>query len=251
MTDLFIKNSALIKSSEDPDHGYVVHANNVKGLYNGDENSISYIINQLETRINNIQPSSFAPTLNNISWESGSFPSTLSINSGETEQISEIKIFGNYTDNWIKNVTSQVSIELSGNETNNGSASISGTTLSITAPTVETDKTITVTFKYEEFSTQKSYTAKAIEPIYYWYAGPDEYNLTNYTSLTKVNSIPSSGSITANRQYVYFVIPANKQLESLYDNTFAYEYDLIASNNEVNIYRTVSTINGTINYTIN
>lgn len=88
------------------------------------------------------------------------------------------------------------------------------------------------------------------QTTYYWYVGTTPYDLTNYTSLPKVNSIPSSGSITANRQYVYFVMPANKQLASLYDSTFTYEYDLIASNNEVNIYQTVGTINGTVNYTI-
>ena len=90
-----------------------------------------------------------------------------------------------------------------------------------------------------------------VQTTYYWYVGTNEYNLTNYTSLTKVSSIPSSGSITANRQYVYFVMPANKQLASLYDVIFNYEYDLIESNNEVNIYQTVGKITGTINYTIN
>lgn len=85
---------------------------------------------------------------------------------------------------------------------------------------------------------------------YYFYAGTTPYDLTNYTSLPKVNSVPSSGTVTANRKYIYFVMPANKQLASLYDSTFTYEYDLIESNVDINIYQTVGTVNGTLYYTI-
>lgn len=196
MTDLFIKNNALIKSSVNPESGYVVHADNVKGLYNGVENSISYIINQLETRINNIQPSSFAPTLDGsgekLLWLGGSISPT-TITSGNTGTLNKGQILAKYTDNYYKDITSSVVFSVSG-------GSISGT--SITPPTLNSGtQTITLTASYTEGgitqTAKKTYTAKApVQTTYYWYVG------TSIPSSTSSNGWTSLGTDLSGISYI-------------------------------------------------
>lgn len=84
--------------------------------------------------------------------------------------------------------------------------------------------------------------------VYYWYIGTDEYTLENYTSLTKVSEVPETGTVSASRQYIYCVVPNDKTV-TFTDGQFTIVTDVV-SNNEVNIYKTVSTFNGTLTYTI-
>ena len=90
----------------------------------------------------------------------------------------------------------------------------------------------------------------------YWYAGTNGGNAVtadNFTDVaTKIaeSEIPQTGSITANGQYVYFVMPETKHLESLTDgNGSAVEFtctDVMG----YHIYKTNDKINGSINYSV-
>lgn len=94
------------------------------------------------------------------------------------------------------------------------------------------------------------------EKTYYWYAGTNNDNAVTADNFTDVASripeseVPETGSVTANGQYVYFVMPETKHLESLTDgNGSAVEFtctDVMG----YHIYKTTDMINATINYTI-
>jgi len=94
------------------------------------------------------------------------------------------------------------------------------------------------------------------EKMCYWYAGTNNGhavtadNFTDVASRIPESEIPETGSVTANGQYVYFVMPESRHLESLtYANGSAVEFtctDVMG----YHIYKTSEMINTTINYTI-
>lgn len=91
------------------------------------------------------------------------------------------------------------------------------------------------------------------EKMCYWYAGTEQVEADNFTDVASripESEIPETGSVTANGQYVYFVMPKSKHLESLtYANGSAVEFtctDVMG----YHIYKTSEMINTTINYTI-
>ena len=94
------------------------------------------------------------------------------------------------------------------------------------------------------------------EKMCYWYAGTNNGNAVTADNFTDVASripeseIPETGSVTANGQYVYFVMPETKHVESLtYANGSVVEFtctDVMG----YHIYKTSEMINTTINYTI-
>lgn len=94
------------------------------------------------------------------------------------------------------------------------------------------------------------------EKTCYWYAGTNNGNAVTADNFTDVASriaeseVPETGSVTANSQYVYFVMPETRHLESLVDgNGSAVEFtctDLMG----YHIYKTSEMINTIINYTI-
>ncbi len=94
------------------------------------------------------------------------------------------------------------------------------------------------------------------EKTYYWYAGTNNGNAVTADNFTDVASripeseVPETGSITANGQFVYFVMPEAKHIESLTDgNGTAVEFtctDVMG----YHIYKTTDKINGSINYSV-
>lgn len=94
------------------------------------------------------------------------------------------------------------------------------------------------------------------EKMCYWYAGTNNGNAVTADNFTDVSSriaeseVPATGSVTANGQYVYFVMPENKHIESLTDgNGSAVEFtctDVMG----YHIYKTMDKINGKINYSV-
>lgn len=94
------------------------------------------------------------------------------------------------------------------------------------------------------------------EKMCYWYAGTNNGNAVTADNFTGVASripeseVPETGSVTANGQFVYFVMPETKHLESLTDgNGSAVEFtctDVMG----YHIYKTNDKINGIINYSV-
>jgi len=94
------------------------------------------------------------------------------------------------------------------------------------------------------------------EKMCYWYAGTNNGNAVTADNFTDVASripeseVPETGSVTANGQYVYFVMPETKHIESLTDgNGSAVEFtctDVMG----YHIYKTNDIINGIINYSV-
>ena len=92
---------------------------------------------------------------------------------------------------------------------------------------------------------------------YYWFAdeSANEINENNYTQyaaqISDISDIPSSGSITGHRNYVYFVMPETKTITSLMSGMFnvTLEPEILTADGH-KIYKTVSKVNGTITYTI-
>lgn len=94
------------------------------------------------------------------------------------------------------------------------------------------------------------------EKMCYWYSGTNNGNAVTADNFTDVASripeseVPETGSVTANGQYVYFVMPETKHLESLTDgNGSAVEFtstDIMG----YHIYKTAGMISGMTNYTI-
>ncbi|MDY6249374.1 MAG: hypothetical protein SPL55_08130 [Prevotella sp.] len=94
------------------------------------------------------------------------------------------------------------------------------------------------------------------EKMCYWYAGTNNGNAVTADNFTDVASriaeseVPETGSVTANGQYVYFIMPETKHIESLTDgNGSAVEFtctDVMG----YHIYRTNDKINGSVNYNI-
>jgi len=94
------------------------------------------------------------------------------------------------------------------------------------------------------------------EKTYYWYAGMNNGNAVTADNFTDVASripeseVPETGSVTANGQYVYFVMPKTKHLESLTDgNGSAVEFtctDVMG----YRIYKTNDKISGSLNFSV-
>ena len=94
------------------------------------------------------------------------------------------------------------------------------------------------------------------EKTYYWYAGTNNGNAVTADNFTDVASripeseVPETGSVTANGQFVYFVMPETIHLESLTDGSgFAVEFtctDVMG----YHIYKTNNKISGSINYSV-
>ena len=88
----------------------------------------------------------------------------------------------------------------------------------------------------------------------YWYAGTNNGNAVTadnfYDVATRIpeSKIPETGSVTANGQYVYFVMPETRHLSSLTSSngsTIEYECaDALGSH----IYKTSNIVNGTVYY---
>lgn len=93
------------------------------------------------------------------------------------------------------------------------------------------------------------------EKMCYWYVGTNNGNTVTADNFTDVASripeseVPETGSVTANGQYVYFVMPETKHLGALVDgNGSAVEFtctDVMG----YHIYKTASMISGMLNYT--
>lgn len=94
------------------------------------------------------------------------------------------------------------------------------------------------------------------EKMCYWYVGTNNGNAVTADNFTDVASripeseIPETGSVTANGQYVYFIMPETWHVGSItYANGSAVEFtctDVMG----YHIYKTSEMINTTINYTI-
>lgn len=94
------------------------------------------------------------------------------------------------------------------------------------------------------------------EKMCYWYVGSNNGNAVTAGNFTDVASripeseIPETGSVTANGQYVYFVMPESRHLESLtYANGSAVEFTF-TNVMGYHIYKTTEMINTTLIYTI-
>ena len=94
------------------------------------------------------------------------------------------------------------------------------------------------------------------EKQYYWYAGTNSGNAVTVDNFIGVanripeSEIPATNSVTADGQYIYFVIPGTKHLEALVDeNGTAVEFTVTDAMG-YHIYKTVDVISTTINYTI-
>ena len=91
------------------------------------------------------------------------------------------------------------------------------------------------------------------EKMCYWYAGTEQVEADNFTDVASripESEIPETGSVTANGQYVYFVMPETKHLESL---TYANGSDVEFTCTDVmgyHIYKTCEMIIITRCYTI-
>ena len=94
------------------------------------------------------------------------------------------------------------------------------------------------------------------EKTYYWYAGTNNGNAVTADNFTDVASripeseVPETGSVTANDQYVYFVMPETKHLESLTDGNGSAVELICTDVMGYHIYKTASEISGMLNYTI-
>lgn len=94
------------------------------------------------------------------------------------------------------------------------------------------------------------------EKMCYWYAGTNNGNAVTADNFTDVSSriaeseVPETGSVTANGQYVYFVMPETKHIKSLTDgNGSAVEFtwtDVMG----YKIYKTNNKISGSINFVV-
>ena len=94
------------------------------------------------------------------------------------------------------------------------------------------------------------------EKMCYWYAGTNNGNAVQADNFTEVASriaeseVPETGSVTADGQYVYFVMPETKHIESLTDgNGSAVEFtctDVLG----YHIYKTNDKISGSINFVV-
>ena len=94
------------------------------------------------------------------------------------------------------------------------------------------------------------------EKMCYWYAGTNNGNVVQADNLTDVASriaeseVPETGSVTANGQYVYFVMPETKHIKSLTDgNGSAVEFTLTDVMG-YKIYKTNNKISGSINFVV-
>ena len=94
------------------------------------------------------------------------------------------------------------------------------------------------------------------EKMCYWYAGTNGGNAVTADNFTDVASripeseIPETGSVTAKGQYIYFVMPESRHLESLsYANGSAVEFTF-TNVMGYHIYKTTEMINTTLIYTI-
>ena len=90
----------------------------------------------------------------------------------------------------------------------------------------------------------------------YWYAGTNGGNAVTADNFTDVASkiaeseIPQTGSITANGQYVYIVLPETRYLASLTDGGGSAVEFMRTDVMGYHIYRTAESINTKLNYTI-
>lgn len=94
------------------------------------------------------------------------------------------------------------------------------------------------------------------EKMCYWYAGTNNGNAVTADNFTDVASriplseVPETGSVTANGQYVYFVMPETYLLESLVDGNGSTVEFTCTDVMGYHIYKTASEISGMLNYTI-
>lgn len=90
----------------------------------------------------------------------------------------------------------------------------------------------------------------------YWYAGTNNGNAVTADNFTDVASqipeseVPETGSVTANGQYVYFVMPEYYHLESLVDGNGSVVEFICTDVMGYYIYKTASEITGMLNYAI-
>ena len=91
------------------------------------------------------------------------------------------------------------------------------------------------------------------EKMCYWYVGTEQVEADNFTDVASripESEIPETGSVTANGQYVYFVMPETKHLESLTDANGSVVEFTCTDVMGYHIYKTSEIVNTTINYTI-
>ena len=94
------------------------------------------------------------------------------------------------------------------------------------------------------------------EKMCYWYAGTNNGNAVQADNLTDVASriaeskIPETGSVTANGQYVYFVMPETKHIESLTDGNGSAVELTCTDVWGYHIYKTNDKISGSINFVV-
>ena len=94
------------------------------------------------------------------------------------------------------------------------------------------------------------------EKICYWYAGTNNGNAVTADNFADVASriaeseVPETGSVTANGQYVYFVMPEAKHLGALVDGNGSAVELTCTDVMGYKIYKTAGMINGMLNYTV-
>lgn len=94
------------------------------------------------------------------------------------------------------------------------------------------------------------------EKMCYWYAGTNNGNAVTADNFIDVSSriaeseVPAKGSVTANGQYVYFVMPKTRYMESLVDGSGSAIEFTFTDVMGYHIYRTMDKINGNINYSV-
>ena len=217
MANLFISNDQLIKPQNETSNPYIAEAPNIR--YTKPNNSITSVKAAIDELVGLISQN---PTLSSIEWYYGSAPQQ--INSGSTGTLNKGVVMATYSNGWCKDVTNGSNFIPYNGSSTSGAGSISGTT--ITAPTVTSDRTITIKVQYTDNGITKeaekvygnrtiSYIAKpSSQTTYYYSAGTTEVTTSNYTSVnnvqsvTSISSIPSSLDISSiSRQEAYFVLP--------------------------------------------
>ncbi len=118
---------------------------------------------------------------------------------------------------------------------------------------VNEDGTVDVADLVNVIKIMKDAAGAVGEKMCYWYAGTEQVEADNFTDVASripESEIPETGSVTANGQYVYFVMPETRHVESLtYANGSAVEFTFTNVMGYL-IYKTNEIVNTTINYTI-
>ena len=219
MANLFISNDQLIKPQNEANNPYIAEAPNIR--YTKPNNSITSVKAAIDELVGLISQN---PTLSSIEWYYGSAPTT--ITSGNTGTLNKGVVIATYNNGWCKDVTNGANFIPYNGSSTSGAGSISGTT--ITAPTVTSDRTITIKVQYTDNGITKeaekvygnrtiSYVAKpSSQTTYYYSVGITEVTSSNYTTannaqaVTSLSNIPSTLDISTLVGPIYILLPTGK-----------------------------------------